>query len=124
MGNIDAMRDWGFAGDYVEGMWRILQHDKPDDFVLATGEMHSVRDFLEAAFSAVDLDWQKYVTFDERFIRPSEVDQLQGDASKAKRELGWEPKVKFPELVKMMVDSDLELARGEAAMLAVRSAAK
>ena len=124
MGNIDAMRDWGFAGDYVEGMWRILQHDKPDDFVLATGEMHSVRDFLEAAFSAVDLDWQKYVTFDERFIRPSEVDQLQGDASKAKRELGWEPKVKFPELVKMMVDSDLELARGEAAMLAVRSATK
>ncbi len=124
MGNIDAKRDWGFAGDYVEGMWRILQHDKPDDFVLATGEMHSVREFLEAAFSAVDLDWQKYVTFDERFIRPSEVDQLQGDASKAKRELGWEPKVKFPELVKMMVESDLELARDEVAMLAARSAAK
>lgn len=124
MGNIEAKRDWGFAGDYVEGMWRILQHDKPDDFVLATGEMHSVRDFLEAAFSVADLDWQKHVTFDERFIRPSEVDQLQGDASKARRELGWEPKVKFPELVKMMVESDLELARGEAAMLAARSAAK
>lgn len=124
MGNIEAKRDWGFAGDYVEGMWRILQHDKPDDFVLATGEMHSVRDFLEAAFSVADLDWQKYVTYDERFIRPSEVDQLQGDASKARRELGWEPKVKFHELVEMMVASDLELARGEVAALAARRIAK
>ena len=124
MGNIEAKRDWGFAGDYVEGMWRILQHDKPDDFVLATGEMHSVRDFLEAAFSVADLDWQKYVTYDERFIRPSEVDQLQGDASKARRELGWEPKVKFRELVEMMVASDLELARGEVAALAARRIAK
>ncbi len=124
MGNIEAKRDWGFAGDYVEGMWRILQHDKPDDFVLATGEMHSVRDFLEVAFSVADLDWQKYVTYDERFIRPSEVDQLQGDASKARRELGWEPKVKFHELVKMMVESDLELARGEVAALAARRIAK
>lgn len=124
MGNIEAKRDWGFAGDYVEGMWRILQHDKPDDFVLATGEMHSVRDFLEAAFAVVDLDWQKYVTYDERFIRPSEVDQLLGDASKARRELGWEPKVKFHELVTMMVESDLELARGEVAALAARRFAK
>ena len=111
MGNIEAKRDWGFAGDYVEGMWRMLQHDRPDDFVLATGEMHSVRDFLEAAFSSVDLDWHDYVTHDKRFERPSEVDQLLGDASNARKELGWEPKVDFMGLVKMMVDSDLELAR-------------
>jgi len=114
MGNIEAKRDWGFAGDYVEGMWRILQHDKPDDFVLATGEMHSVKEFLEAAFAEVDLDWRDYVTYDNRYIRPSEVEQLMGDASKAKRELGWEPKVRFRELVKMMVDSDLVLARSQA----------
>ncbi len=124
MGNVDACRDWGFAGDYVEGMWRILQHDKPDDFVLATGVMHSVKDFLEAAFSAVDLDWHDYVTHEARLERPSEVDQLKGDASKAKRELGWAPKVDFNGLVKMMVESDLALARGEAAMMAARSAAK
>ena len=115
MGNIEAKRDWGFAGDYVEGMWRMLQHDRPDDFVLATGEMHSVREFLDTAFSSVDLDWQDYVTHDMRFDRPSEVDQLLGDASKARKELGWEPKVGFKELVKMMVDSDLELARRQAA---------
>lgn len=115
MGNIEAKRDWGFAGDYVEGMWRMLQHDRPDDFVLATGEMHSVRDFLEAAFSSVDLDWHDYVTHDKRFERPSEVDQLLGDASKARKELGWEPKVDFMGLVKMMVDSDLELARRQMA---------
>ena len=115
MGNIEAKRDWGFAGDYVEGMWRMLQHDRPDDFVLATGEMHSVRDFLDEAFSSVDLDWHDYVTHDMRFDRPSEVDQLLGDASKARKELGWEPKVDFKGLVKMMVDSDLELARRQAA---------
>ena len=115
MGNIEAKRDWGFAGDYVEGMWRILQHERPDDFVLATGEMHSVRDFLEAAFSSVDLDWHDYVTHDTRFDRPSEVDQLLGDASKARRELGWEPKVDFKRLVKMMVDSDLAIARRQMA---------
>ena len=115
MGNIEAKRDWGFAGDYVEGMWRILQHDHPDDFVLATGEMHSVREFLEAAFSSVDLDWHDYVTHDTRFDRPSEVDQLLGDASKARRELGWEPKVDFKGLVKMMVDSDLAIARRQMA---------
>ena len=115
MGNIDAKRDWGFAGDYVEGMWRILQHDKPDDFVLATGEMHSVREFVEAAFSSVGLDWHDYVTHDARFDRPSEVDQLLGASSKARRELGWAPKVDFGGLVKMMVESDLALARRQAA---------
>ncbi len=115
MGNIEAKRDWGFAGDYVEGMWRMLQHDHPDDFVLATGEMHSVREFLDTAFSSVDLDWHDYVTHDARFDRPSEVDQLLGDASKARRELGWKPKVDFKELVKMMVGSDLELARRQVA---------
>ena len=115
MGNIEAKRDWGFAGDYVEGMWRILQHDKPDDFVLATGEMHSVREFLDVAFSSVDLDWKDYVTHDERFDRPSEVDQLLGDSTKARTELGWEPKVDFKSLVKMMVEHDLSLARSELA---------
>ena len=116
MGNINSLRDWGFAGDYVEGMWRILQHDKPDEFVLATGEMHSVKEFLEMAFDRVGLDWEKYVECDKRYLRPTEVDQLLGDASKAKRELGWEPKVKFRDLVKMMVESDLELARKERAL--------
>ena len=116
MGNVDALRDWGFAGDYVEGMWRILQHERPDEFVLATGEMHSVKEFLAAAFGRVGLDWEKYVECDRRYLRPTEVDQLLGDASKARRELGWEPKVKFGELVAMMVDADLELARKERAM--------
>ena len=116
MGNINSLRDWGFAGDYVEGMWRILQHDKPDEFVLATGEMHSVKEFLEMAFARVGLDWEKYVECDKRYLRPTEVDQLLGDATKARRELGWEPKVKFPELVAMMVDADLELARKERAL--------
>lgn len=115
MGNINSLRDWGFAGDYVEGMWRILQHDVADDFVLATGEMHSVREFLQLAFDAVGLDWEKYTRHDSRYERPSEVDQLLGDSTKARKVLGWEPKVKFRELVKMMVDADLELARKEAA---------
>lgn len=115
MGNINSLRDWGFAGDYVEGMWRILQHDVADDFVLATGEMHSVREFLQLAFDAVGLDWEKYTRHDSRYERPSEVDQLLGDSTKARKVLGWEPKVKFSELVKMMVDADLELARKEAA---------
>jgi GDPmannose 4,6-dehydratase len=114
MGNIEAKRDWGFAGDYVEGMWLMLQHDKPDDFVLATGEMHSVREFLEEAFSSVNLDWKEFVTHDNRFDRPSEVDQLLGDPTKARNTLGWEPKVKFHDLVKLMMDADLELARKEA----------
>lgn len=116
MGNLDAKRDWGFAGDYVEGMWRILQHDKADDFVLATGEMHTVKEFIEEAFGYAGLDWQKYVKTDPRFIRPSEVDQLLGCADKAKRELGWEPKTTFKGLVRMMMESDLELARREAAL--------
>ena len=116
MGNINSLRDWGFAGDYVEGMWRIMQHDRPDEFVLATGEMHTVKEFLQEAFGLVGLDWEKYVECDKRYLRPTEVDQLLGDASKAKRELGWEPKVKFHDLVKMMVDSDLELARKERAI--------
>ena len=113
MGNIEARRDWGFAGDYVEGMWRILQHERPDEFVLATGEMHSVKEFLQEAFGLVGLDWEKYVECDRRYLRPTEVDQLLGDASKARRELGWEPKVKFRDLVKMMVESDLALAERE-----------
>ena len=113
MGNIESLRDWGYAADYVEGMWRILQHDKPEDFVLATGEMHSVREFLELAFGMVGLDWRKYVEYDARYMRPTEVDQLLGDATKAKRELGWEPKVKFRDLVKLMVEADLALAEKE-----------
>ena len=116
MGNINSLRDWGYAGDYVEGMWRILQHDRPDEFVLATGEMHSVKEFLQEAFLLVGLDWEKYVECDKRYLRPTEVDQLLGDAAKARRELGWEPKVKFHDLVKMMVESDLELARKEKAL--------
>ena len=119
MGNVSSLRDWGFAGDYVEGMWRMLQQDKPDDYVLATGEMHSVKELLAEAFSYVGLDWEKYTKHDGRYDRPSEVDQLLGDASKAKRVLGWEPKVTFKGLVKMMMDSDLELARRE---LAVKNA--
>jgi GDPmannose 4,6-dehydratase len=116
MGNVEARRDWGFAGDYVEGMWRMLQHDRPDDFVLATGEMHSVREFLSAAFGHAGLDWEKYTRHDSRYERPSEVDQLLGCSEKAKRELGWEPKMKFDELVRTMVDADMELARKEAAL--------
>lgn len=116
MGNIEARRDWGFAGDYVEGMWRMLQHDRPDDFVLATGEMHSVREFLSAAFGHAGLDWEKYTRHDSRYERPSEVDQLLGCPEKARRELGWEPKMKFDELVRTMVDADMELARREAAL--------
>jgi GDPmannose 4,6-dehydratase len=116
MGNINAMRDWGFAGDYVEGMWRILQHDTAEDFVLATGEMHTVKEFLQEAFAHVGLDWEKYTRHDARYERPSEVDQLLGCPEKAKALLGWEPKVKFKELVKMMVDADMELARREAVL--------
>ena len=121
LGNLDALRDWGFAGDFVEGMWRMLQHDTPDDFILATGEMHSVREFVEAAFSSLDLDWEKYVKHDDRYERPSEVDQLLGDPTKARTLLGWEPKVKFRELVKMMVEADLVLARQEKAVADLRA---
>ena len=108
MGNLDAKRDWGYAKEYVEAMWLMLQQDKPDDYVVATGETHSVREFLEEAFSYAGLDWQKYVVDDPRYHRPAEVDLLIGDASKAKRVLGWEPKVKFKELVQIMVDADMK----------------
>jgi GDPmannose 4,6-dehydratase len=111
MGNLDAKRDWGFAGDYVEGMWAMLQQEQGDDYVLATGSMHSVRELLDAAFGHLDLDWQKYVELDPRYLRPAEVDLLLGDPSKAKQKLGWQPKVGFQELVKMMVDADVELVR-------------
>jgi GDPmannose 4,6-dehydratase len=109
LGNLDAKRDWGYAPEYVEGIWRILQHGDGDDFVLATGETHSVREFAEAAFSHVDLDWKEFVKHDSRYERPVEVDVLVGDASKAKKILGWEPKVRFHELVQIMVDADMEL---------------
>ncbi len=107
LGNLDASRDWGFAGDYVEAMWLMLQQDRPEDYVIATGESHSVREFLNEAFGAVDLDWEQYVEVDPSLFRPSEVEILMGDASKARRQLGWEPKVGFKELVRMMVESDL-----------------
>ena len=109
LGNLDAKRDWGYAPEYVEGMWRILQLGEGDDFVLATGETHSVREFVEAAFSHVDLDWKAFVKHDSRYERPAEVDLLVGDASKAKKILDWEPKVRFHELVQIMVDADMEL---------------
>ena len=107
LGNLDSRRDWGFAGDYVRAMWLMLQQDAPDDFVIATGETHSVEQFLDVAFDHLDLDWREYVVQDERFMRPAEVDLLVGDASKAARVLGWEPRVSFPDLVKMMVDADM-----------------
>ena len=113
LGNLDAKRDWGFAGDYVEGMWRMLQQAEPDDYVLATGETHSIRELLDVAFELAGLDWKKYVKIDPRYFRPAEVDLLLGDATKAKTKLGWEPKVTFVELVKMMVDADLELVRSK-----------
>src|SRR4051794_30799664 len=113
MGNLDAQRDWGFAGDYVRAMWMMLQQDKPDDYIIATGETHSVREFLESAFGHLDLDYRDYVEFDPRYTRPSEVDVLLGDATKSRKVLGWEPEVDFASLVKMMIDHDLELARRE-----------
>jgi GDPmannose 4,6-dehydratase len=115
LGNLDARRDWGFAGDYVEAMWRMLQQPTPDDYVIATGQTHTVQRLVELAFAAVDLDWKKYVVIDPLLVRPAEVDLLIGDPSKARKQLGWEPKVSFEQLVKMMVDADLErLSRGGA----------
>jgi len=108
MGNLDAKRDWGYAKEYVEAMWLMLQQDKPDDYVIATGKTHSVREFLEEAFKYVGMDYKKYVEFDERYLRPAEVDMLIGDAGKAKKQLGWAPKTTFKELVKIMVDADVE----------------
>jgi GDPmannose 4,6-dehydratase len=108
LGNLNAKRDWGYAGDYVEAMWLMLQQDEPDDYVIATGESHSVKEFLEEAFSYAGLDWREYVEVDPRYFRPTEVDSLLGDASKARKQLGWEPRIRFKELVKLMVDADLQ----------------
>jgi GDPmannose 4,6-dehydratase len=109
LGNLDAKRDWGYAPEYVEAMWLILQQDRPDDYVIATGETHSVKEFCEEAFAHVGLDWRKYVEIDKRYYRPAEVDVLIGDASKAKKVLGWEPKTRFKDLVKLMVDADIKM---------------
>jgi GDPmannose 4,6-dehydratase len=108
LGNLDARRDWGYAPEFVEAMWLMLQQDEPDDFVIATGETHTVRELVEAAFSQLDLDWRRYVEMDPRYLRPAEVDLLIGDATKAKQKLGWSPKVTFHELVRLMVEADLE----------------
>jgi GDPmannose 4,6-dehydratase len=113
LGNLDAKRDWGFAGDYVEAMWLMLQQDKPDDYVIATGESHSVKEFIAEVFGHLDLEWENFVEIDPRYFRPSEVDILQGDASKAKKILNWEPKVTFKELAKMMADADMKIAENE-----------
>jgi GDPmannose 4,6-dehydratase len=112
LGNLDAKRDWGFAGDYVEAMWLMLQQDEPDDYVVATGESHSVREVLDIAFGALGIEWQKYVEIDPRYFRPTEVDHLHGDPSKAMRVLGWKPKVSFRGLIEMMVRADEEDVRG------------
>jgi GDPmannose 4,6-dehydratase len=109
LGNLDARRDWGYAPDYVAAMWKMMQYDHPDDFVVGTGEAHSVREFLEQAFSYVNLDWQDYVQIDSRYFRPTEVDFLQADYTKALKLLGWEPRIFFCDLVRIMVDADLEL---------------
>jgi len=114
LGNLEARRDWGYAKDFVEAMWLAMQQDKPDDFVVATGESHSVRELCEEAFGNVGLDYRDFVQLDPRYLRPSEVDHLQGDASKARKALGWVPRTSFKELIKLMVESDLELARKEA----------
>jgi GDPmannose 4,6-dehydratase len=108
LGNVDSGRDWGFAGDYVDAMWRMLQQPEPKDYVVGTGKMHTVRDLCAAAFGHVGLDWQKFVKTDPRFVRPAEVDTLLADASRARKDLGWAPNVGFEQLVQMMVDADLE----------------
>ena len=113
LGNLDAVRDWGYAKEYVEGMWRMLQVDEATDYVLATGTAHSVRDFLRLAFEHLDLDWERYLRFDDRYLRPSEVDVLIGDASKAEKLLDWRPEILTPDLARLMVDADLELAEAE-----------
>ena len=120
LGNLDAQRDWGYAPEYVEGMWVMLQQDNPDDYVLATNETHSVREFVELAFAHVGLDWKAYVRYDQRYERPAEVDLLIGDATKAKKRLGWETKVRFPDLVRIMVDADLALVGANVQDAAVR----
>ncbi|HOK05346.1 MAG TPA: GDP-mannose 4,6-dehydratase [Victivallales bacterium] len=117
LGNLDAKRDWGFAGDYVEAMWLMLQHDKADDFVIATGETHSIKEFLDEAFGILNIDWKEYVEIDPRYFRPAEVDLLLGDSSKARKILGWQPKINFKQLVKMMIDSDMKIAEKEKILL-------
>ncbi len=114
LGNLDAQRDWGYAADYVRAMWLMLQQDQPDDYGVATGETHSVRELVTLAFAAADLDWERYVVIDERFLRPAEVDLLVGDSAKAERTLGWKRQVEFPELVQMMVEADLALVGAQA----------
>jgi GDPmannose 4,6-dehydratase len=116
LGNLDARRDWGFAGDYVEAMWLMLQKEQPDTYVISSGETHSVREFAEAAFNVAGLDYREYVKMDQKFLRPAEVDILLGDPGKAERELGWKPKMSFDELVKMMVEHDLEIVEKGACM--------
>jgi GDPmannose 4,6-dehydratase len=116
LGNLEAKRDWGFTGDYVEAMWLMLQQQKPDDYIIATGEAHSVREFVELAFAAAGLDWRRHVEIDERYLRPTEVDALRGDPTKVHTVLGWMPRVTFSELVNMMVEHDIELARRELAV--------
>jgi GDPmannose 4,6-dehydratase len=113
LGNLDAVRDWGYAGDYVEAMWKILQHDKPDDWVIATGEAHSVKEFAKLAFATVGLDWEDFVITDKKYQRPNEVHHLLGDSTKAKTELGWRPKTSFKDLIKIMVEHDIVLAERE-----------
>jgi GDPmannose 4,6-dehydratase len=121
LGNLDAKRDWGYAPDYTDAMWRILQADEPDDYVIATGEMHSVREFLDAAAEHLGVDWEKFIEIDPRYYRPAEVDALCGDASKAREKLGWEPTVTFTELVQLMVDDDVKLLEDELAGRSVRT---
>ena len=121
LGNLESMRDWGYAPEYVEAMWRMLQHSEPDDFVIATGETHSVREFAEVAFARAELDWEKHVRTDPRYERPSEVDALCGDASKAERLLGWQPTVRFDELARIMVEADIQLLEDELTGRAVRA---
>ncbi len=116
LGNLEAKRDWGFAGDYIEAMWMMLQQKSAEDYVIATGETHSVREFLEVVFGLLEMDWQQYVQVDPRYFRPAEVDLLLGDATKARKTLGWQPKVTFKGLAKMMVDADLKLAKRERVM--------
>ena len=117
LGNLEAKRDWGFAGDYVEAMWLMLQQDKADDFVIATGETHSVKEFAEIVFNKLNLDYKKYVAIDQRYFRPTEVDALLGDSTKARKVLGWQPKVSFEKLIDMMIDADMELAQKEKTLL-------
>jgi GDPmannose 4,6-dehydratase len=119
LGNLDARRDWGFAGDYVKAMWLMLQREEPEDFVVATGKAYSVREFLTETFSSLDLDWEKYVEQDERYLRPAEVDLLLGDASKAKKKLKWQPETDFKTLVSLMVENDMKIARREKAVEAL-----